>query len=114
MSTEVENTPCGDAGGWTALPVWETGARLGKARITSLAISSFRLSRLPSYFLILPFDFCLPKSGLSSHFFLSAFLLTRSDRRDLVASQLPAGWPFHPDIARLELATGRFATVLPL
>jgi hypothetical protein len=47
MSTAAENTLCGDAGGWTALPVWETGARLGKARITSLAIfrlSSFRCS----------------------------------------------------------------------
>jgi len=32
----------GTRAGWTALPVWETGARLGKARITSLAI--FRLS----------------------------------------------------------------------
>ena len=42
MSTEAENTPCGDAGGWTALPVWETGARLGKARITSLAIQSLK------------------------------------------------------------------------
>jgi len=39
-STEVENTPCGDAGGWAALPVWKTGARLGKARITPLTIAS--------------------------------------------------------------------------
>jgi hypothetical protein len=49
MSTAAKNTLCGDAGGWTALPVWETGARLGKARITSVAIfrlSSFRFRSL--------------------------------------------------------------------
>ena len=34
----VENTPCGDAGGWTALLAWETGDRLGRARIKSLTI----------------------------------------------------------------------------
>ena len=39
IPSAAENTPCGDAGGWTASPVWETGARLGKARIKSLTIS---------------------------------------------------------------------------
>src|SRR5258707_2905186 len=28
-----ENTPCREAGGWTALLVWKTRERLGKARI---------------------------------------------------------------------------------
>jgi len=32
------NTTCGDAVGWTALPVWETGERLGRARVKSLTI----------------------------------------------------------------------------
>jgi len=39
ISTAGENTACGDAAGWTALPVWETGERLGRARVKSLTIS---------------------------------------------------------------------------
>ena len=39
--------------------------------------------------------------------------LWRSDRSNLVADQLPAGWRFCPDDAGLELAAGGFAAVLP-
>src|SRR5439155_14856570 len=48
ISTGVENTPCGDAGGWTALPVLETGERLGRARVKSLTfflLGSVRIAR---------------------------------------------------------------------
>jgi D-amino-acid oxidase len=38
IPTEVENTPGGDAGGWTALPVWETGERIGRSRVKSLTV----------------------------------------------------------------------------
>lgn len=35
------NTTCGDAVGWTALSVWETGERLGRARVNIFVIRAF-------------------------------------------------------------------------
>jgi ORF6N domain-containing protein len=35
------NTTCGDAVGWTALSVWETGERLGRARVNVFVIRAF-------------------------------------------------------------------------
>jgi len=35
------NTTCGDAVGWTALSVWETGERLGRVRVNVFVIRAF-------------------------------------------------------------------------
>src|SRR5882724_2235183 len=35
------NTTCGDAVGWTALSVWETGERLGRARVNVFVVQAF-------------------------------------------------------------------------
>src|SRR6266481_6023558 len=39
------NTTCGDAVGWTALSVWETGERLGRARVNVFVVQAFAKMR---------------------------------------------------------------------
>jgi hypothetical protein len=39
------NTTCGDAVGWTALSVWETGERLGRARVNVFVVRAFAKMR---------------------------------------------------------------------